>query len=116
MSQFLICKAQSDLSSFGVPLTECKNNLNLYRDVVNYYFDGITENVWVIEKICNWIYDADHHMDDIKTIVSNSDMAVFWYGSEFMDLDSVYSHEEVVERIKQESSDSSIELYLLYKA
>ncbi len=115
MSQFLICKSKRDLSAFGVPLSKCVHNKSLYNNVVDYYLEGVTDNIWVIEKICDWIYDINNYIEHIRTIARKSDVAIFWYGSEFADLDRVYSLDELMEYIKKESFDSNIELYLMYK-
>ena len=115
MSQFLICKSKNDLSKYGIPFSSCKLNKNLYEEAINYYFKGLTENIWIIEKMCNWIYELNKNMDKVVEISEKSDIAVFWYGSEYNDLENIYSIEELIDYIGQEINNPCIELYIFFK-
>lgn len=115
MSQFLICKSKSDLSKYGIMFSSCKFNKNLYEKVIDYYFEGKTEDIWIIEKMSNWIYDIENNMDKIVEISKKSDMAVFWYGSEYDNLDNIYSIEDLIGYISQEINNPCIELYVFFE-
>ncbi len=115
MSQFLICKSKEDLSIFGIPYVKCGYNLNLYNSVIEMYLSGITKDVWIIEAMGDWICDIKHSISQIEFLARKSDAMIFWYGNEFDELDKVYSLEGLIEYIKYEAYDPSIELYLIYK-
>ena len=95
--------------------SSCKFNKNLYEKVIDYYFEGKTEDIWIIEKMSNWIYDIENNMDKIVEISKKSDMAVFWYGSEYDNLDNIYSIENLIGYISQEINNPCIELYVFFE-
>lgn len=115
MSQFLICKSKDDLSIFGIPYVKCDYNMPLYNLVIQMYLSGNTKDVWIIEAMGDWICDIKHGLSQIEFLAEKSDAMIFWYGNEFDELDKVHSIEELIDYIKHEAYDPSLELYLFYE-
>ena len=115
MSQFLICKSYEDLSSYGCTFLQCKNNKLLYSSVIEKYINGNFDNIWIIERISKWIDDTNKEMNFIYELIDKSDILIFWYGTDYDDLDVFYSKEEMIRYIDLEIEESCVELYIFGK-
>lgn len=114
MSQFLLCKSKEDLSKYGIPYKNVEFNKDIYTRVVNEYMnDKVVNNIWVIDKIHDMINSLENSIEIIEEIIKKSEFMVFWYGSDFEDLERISSGQSLMEYLKAGITDSSLELYLL---
>ena len=111
MSQFLICESKENLSEYGCKLNELVDNKDLLELVKQKYF-GAKDEIWVIIGIHEMLNCLEENIVIIKNIAQKSKEMVFWYGSEYEDLDNLYSEEELIDYLYSEYNDWGLELYL----
>lgn len=113
MSQFLICKATKDLSNYGKKIDDTILNYDLFSNVINQY--GMNEKadaIWIIENIHEMVNQLQKHMETIEEIISKSDVMIFWYGSDFQELEVVNSRCELVDYLKNNVDNPCFEIDL----
>lgn len=119
MSQFLICKSEHNLSKYGIRLQDTSSNIDLYYKVINQYVPKEdVNNIWVIDKIHNMINQLQNNLHEIQEIASKSEWMIFWYGSDFDELDVISSEQELMGYLKRNITNPCLEIYLyvsLYK-
>ena len=111
MSQFLICKSKEDLSKYGIRLSKNDINAGLFYDVVRMYFNS-DDNLWVIDEIHDMVDHLSQNIDRIRDIMSKSQEMVFWYASDYKDLDIFYSGEELMDYLYEQIDNPWVEIYL----
>lgn len=122
MSQFMMCKAEFDLSKYGGKLLSlCDMNNMLFSSVLKRYF-AVKEysNIWIIEDIhdyCDKVIDNKSFNNSklfymLDNIYDLCDWILLWYGSEYDDLDEVYSKDEFITYIQQCVKNPCCELYV----
>jgi hypothetical protein len=124
MSQFMICKSSNDLQKHGVRLCELPNDINkaLFTAVSNTYFSHVSlEEIWIIEKIHDYCDEAQvsdsfansklYHL--LKDLHIKSDVIVFWYTSDYIDLDVVSSSDELFSHVEHCLLNPCCVIYLL---
>lgn len=113
MSQFLICKAEKDLSNYGKKINEIILNHDLFSKVINQYImEENADAIWIIENIHEMVDQLEKHMEIIEEIISKSDVMIFWYGSDFQELEVVNSRFELLDYLKQNVANPCFEIYL----
>lgn len=113
MSQFLICKAEKDLSNYGKKINDIILNHDLFSKVINQYImEENADAIWIIENIHEMVNQLDTHMEIIEEIISKSDVMIFWYGSDFQELEVVNSRFELLDYLKQNVDNPCFEIDL----
>lgn len=113
MSQFLLCRTDKDLSKYGTNISYNVLNKDLLDKVKQMYFpNDLDEKIWSIEKIHDIINDYFINKNIIYDIFNLSDEMIFWYGSDYLELDVIDSYDDFCNIIKKNLEDNSYELYL----
>lgn len=113
MSQFLICKAEKDLSNYGKKINDIILNHDLFSKVINQYImEENADAIWIIENIHEMVNQLDTHMEIIEEIIFKSDVMIFWYGSDFQELEVVNSRFELLDYLKQNVDNPCFEIDL----
>lgn len=113
MSQFLICKAEKDLSNYGKKINDIILNHDLFSKVINQYImEENADAIWIIENIHEMVNQLDTHMEIIEEIIFKSDVMIFWYGSDFQELEVVNSRFELLDYLKQNVDNPCLEIDL----
>lgn len=116
MSQFLICKSDDNLSKYGIRLQDTSSNIDLYYAVINQYAPKEkVNNIWVIDKIHDMINQLRCNLHEIQEIASKSEWMIFWYGSDFDELDVISSEQELMDYLKCNITNPNLEIYLYVK-
>jgi len=106
MSQFMISRAEADLTDCGgIRLLDSKYNRELLLSVINDYFPNTDNNIWIIEDIHDYCNEAQESKSFVNSklyyildkLYDVCDYMVLWYGSEYDDLDEVYSKKGLFE-------------------
>lgn len=111
MSQFLICKSLYDLSYIGSRMDEINENKELYEEVVERYY-LTKEDIWVIDKIHEMVNDIKINIDSICTISEKCKKMIFWYGTDYEDLEQIFSTSELRTFLERYYDDPCVEIYL----
>lgn len=112
MSQFLICKSKENMIKYGLKLKDVFLNKSLYIKVVNkYMLDEEIDNIWVIDNIDD-ILMSKYDLKLIEEIVQKSELLIFWYGTDFEDLERMNSSQMLISYLESNINDPSLELYL----
>lgn len=113
MSQFLICKAAEDLSNYGKKIDDTILNYDLFSKVINQYImSEKADDIWIIENIHEMVNHLQKHMEIIEEIVSKSDVMIFWYGSDFQELEVVNTRCELMDYLKHNVDNPCFEIDL----
>ena len=113
MSQFLICKTEKDLSNYGKKIDDTILNYDLFSKVINQYaMNEKADAIWIIENIHEMVNQLQKHMEIIEEIISKSDVMIFWYGSDFQELEVVNSRCELVDYLKNNVDNPCFEIDL----
>lgn len=113
VSQFLICKSKDNLAKYGMKFKDTVSNKNLYIQVVNKYVkDTDVQDIWIINRIDDMINQLEDNMQIIDEISSKSELMIFWYGSEFQELDLMSSKQELMRYLKKNITNPCMEIYL----
>lgn len=89
VSQFLIFKSKENLAKYGMNINDVVSNKNLYTQVVNKYIKNRdVQDIWIINRIDN--------MHIIEEISGRSELMIFWYGTDFHELDFISSKQELM--------------------
>lgn len=113
MSQFLLCKTQEDLSGYGKKIIDTTNNRELFLCVINQYIPKEKlENIWVINNIHEMVDRLQEYICVIEEIVLRSEVLIFWYGSDFRELEVVNSREKLMLYLKNEITNPCVEIDL----
>lgn len=129
VSQFMICYSKQDLTKLECTcLLKIKNNKELLKNVKETYFRNVeNDNVWVLEGVDELFVDAQkylmtekkfestHLYNIIKQISDICETIIFWYGSEYDDLDVVNDKNQLFLALKDALNDSMCECYSLYR-
>lgn len=60
-------------------------------------------------------FESTKLFQSIKKLTNSVDELIFWYGSEYDDLDYVHNESELLSKLKESVSDSFCEVYIHYK-
>lgn len=113
MSQFLICKTKKDLSNYGKKIDDIILNHDLFSKVINQYVMAEkADAIWIIENIHEMVNQLEKHMEIIEEIISKSDVMIFWYGSDFQELEVVNSRFELLDYLKHNVDNPCFEIDL----
>ena len=113
MSQFLICKAAKNLSNYGKKIDDTILNYDLFSKVINQYImSEKADDIWIIENIHEMVNHLYKHMEIIEEIVSKSDVMIFWYGSDFQELEVVNTRCELMDYLKHNVDNPCFEINL----
>lgn len=113
MSQFLICKAEKDLSNYGKRIDDTIINYDLFSKVINQYaMNEKADAIWIIENIHKMVNQLQKHMEIIEEIIYKSDVMIFWYGSDFQELEVVNSRCELLDYLKHNVDNPCFEIDL----
>lgn len=122
MSQFMVCKAEVDLGQFGGILLDSKDKSNAFilPMLEQYYPESPYDNIWVInnmeEYCCKQLRANEFAVSDLYFLLNNlydiCDWMIFWYGSEYDDLDEVCSKDELIRYVQKHMEEPCCELYV----
>lgn len=122
MSQFLMCKAKANLLQYGGKLLNtCEINNNFFVSVLTrYYAIDEYDDIWVIGNIheyCNETLSYDDFFSSelfylLNNIFDLCEWMIFWYGSEYDDLDKVYSKDELLNYVQHCIEKPCCQLYV----
>lgn len=112
MSQFLICVSENNLSKYGVTLNDSFINKDMYLKVINQYKKGNKDNIWVIDKIHDMITQLEDNLHVLEEISCQSELMIFWYGSDFQELDQLNSQQELMDYLKKNITNPCFEIDL----
>jgi len=113
LSQFLLCRTDKDLGKYGIKISQNVFNKDLLYKVKQMYFpNDLDEKIWNIEKIHDITNDFLINKNIIYDIYNLSDEMIFWYGSDYLDLDVIDSYDDFCYMIEKNMEDISCELYL----
>lgn len=113
MSQFLICKSMEDLSRYGEKMQTITSNHDLFSKVINQYIPNEDlKYIWVIERIHEIVNQLEGHIHVMEEIVSKSDVMIFWYGSDYQELEIVNSKVELMTYLKNNITNPCLEIDL----
>ena len=129
MSQFIMCYSHKDLSIFGCNrLSSNVANKQIFDRVANNLLKEIEmDNVWIMEGVDNYFLKAQKDVFNGKKFKSTClyklldkicdicHIIIFWYGSEFEDLDIITDKDKMFLYIQESIKDSMCECYLIYK-
>ena len=88
MSQFLICRSKHQMTKYAVKFVDIVTNKVLYMQVIDKYMQGDDiEKIWVVDTIHDMVNDLTHNIEIIEEIGQKSEVMVFWYGTDFEELD-----------------------------
>ena len=88
-------------------------NYNLYMQVIDKYMQGDVEKIWVVENIHDMIDDLEQNLNIIDEICQKSELMVFWYGTDFEDLDEIFSRQHLMSYLKENINNPCLEIYLI---
>lgn len=121
MSQFLLCKAQCDLSQYGgVSLMQQQENKELYQAVLTKYHPGVSgATVLVIEQIhalCDKAiekecFETSKLYSVLNELYEKCDWMLLWYGNEYEDVETFYTKEAFMDYVKESVNNPGGELY-----
>lgn len=113
LSQFLICKSEHQLTRYGVKFEDLQTNKDLYMQVIDKYMhhDDV-KKIWVVDKIHDMVDDLTNNLNSIEEICQKSEEMVFWYGTDFEELDKISSRYQFMNYLKQNINNPCPELYL----
>ncbi len=113
MSQFLICKSKEELSMYGTQLNCVVLNRALYNRVIDKYMHNENvDNIWVIDSIHDMVNMLDCNLDIIEKISQKSELMVFWYGSEYEELEKIDSEKSLMNYLSDNADNPCFEIYL----
>ncbi len=113
MSQFLICLSEKNLSKYGMALKDSFINKDMYLKVINQYIkEGNMDNIWVIDKIDDMITQLEDNLHVLEEISCQSELMIFWYGSDFQELDQLNSQQELMDYLKNNITNPCLEIDL----
>lgn len=85
----------------------------MYYAVANQYTPNENiNNIWVIDKIHDMINQLQNNLYEIQEIASKSEWMIFWYASDFDKLDVISLEQDLMEYLKCNISNPSLEIYL----
>ena len=88
--------------------------------ILNDYFPNTDNNIWIIEDIHDYCNEAQESKSFINSklyyildkLYDVCDYMVLWYGSEYDDLDEVYSKKGLFEYVEHCLKNPCCEIYL----
>lgn len=113
LSQFLICKSEQQMTKYSMKIEDIETNRNLYMQVIDKYMQGDVEKIWVVENIHDMIDDLEQNLNLIDEICQKSELMVFWYGTDFEDLDEIFSRQHLISYLKENINNPCLEIYLI---
>ena len=129
MSQFMMCFSYENLTGFEFSnLTKNISNKELFIKVADKNLKHKeNKNIWVMEKIDDYFSEAQLFLNNGKSFKSTKlynilfnicdlcEVIIFWYGSEFENLDMVIDKKQMLLKIEESVKDSMCECYLIFK-
>lgn len=113
MSQFLICKSKEKLSKYGSRLNNVVSNRELYDKVIDKYMKNENiDDIWVIDVIHDMVNKLECNLGIIKEIGQRSELMIFWYGSEYEELDEIDSIQLLMNYLYDNINNPCLEIYL----
>lgn len=113
MSQFLICKSKEKLSKYGSRLNNVVSNRELYDKVIDKYMKNENiDDIWVIDAIHDMVNKLECNLGIIKEIGQRSELMIFWYGSEYEELDEIDSIQLLMNYLYDNINNPCLEIYL----
>lgn len=122
MSQFLLCKSNDSLENYsGKKVDNYQYNKQLLQEVIKEYFcEDDLSCLWIIEKVHHYCDDAQLYgfSRDAKLynilceLYEHCDDMIFWYSSDYKDLEQIHTKNEMLENVNNCLNDSCCEIYL----
>ncbi len=98
---------------YGSQLNYIVLNKALYNEVIKkYMYNENIDNIWVIDEIHDMINMLDCNLDIIEEISQKSELMIFWYGSEYEELDRVDSVQSLMNYLMNNIDNPCLEIYL----
>lgn len=115
LSQFLICKSEYQMTNYGVKFENVETNKNLYMRVINKYMqDDDLDKIWIVDNIHEMVDDLSKNLNFIEEISRKSEVMVFWYGTDFEELDKIYSRKQLMNYLKENIDNPCLEINLYF--
>ncbi|MGN0497338.1 MAG: hypothetical protein ACI4GW_14025 [Lachnospiraceae bacterium] len=113
MSQFLICKSNEKLTKYGKKIDDVMLNKDLYMKVIKKYMYNVNaNNIWVVEKIHDILNVFEYGINIVEEISRKSELMIFWYGSDFEDLDIIDSRQMLMKYLEDNIDSPCLEIDL----
>ena len=112
LSQFLICKSQHQMTKYGVKIEDIETNKSMYMQAIDKYMQGNVEKIWVVNNIHDMIDNLAQNLNIIDEISRKSEVMVFWYGTDFEELDLFNSRQQLMNYLQENINNPCLEIYL----